>query len=112
MSAIHEKIYDYAVYGSYILYGLALFGITSFAPDYLDSLRNIIKIYISLVLIIRFNPFTNKNSRISKFDKRLVFSSAIFLLLTTSITSLVEYYIFKIVKDTPFNTIANNIRAI
>ena len=112
MSAIHEKIYDYAVYGSYILYGLALFGITSFAPDYLDSLRNIIKIYISFILIIRFNPFTNKNSTISKFDKRLVFSSAIFLLLTTSITSLVEHFIFKIAKDTPFNNIANNFRVI
>ena len=101
MSELHERLYDYAIYISYILYALALFGLSNYAPQYLDLLRDFIKVYISLVLIIKFNPFTHKSGYISTFDKKLVFSSGIFLLLTTSITSLVENYIINIVDKTP-----------
>ena len=43
MKELHERIYTYAVYISYILYALILFGITKYAPQYLDTLRNFIK---------------------------------------------------------------------
>ena len=89
---IHESIYDYAIYGSYILYLFALFGITNYAPAYLDWLKNAIKIYISVLLIWRFNPLSQKRENLSQFDRKIVFTSAIFLLLTTSATSFVEHF--------------------
>ena len=101
MSELHERLYDYAIYISYILYALALFGLSNYAPEYLDSLRDFIKLYISLVLIIKFNPFTHKSGYISTFDKKLVFSAGVFLLLTTSITTIVEKYIVDIVDNSP-----------
>ena len=92
MTLIQETIYDYAIYGSYILYFLALFGITNYAPAYLEWLKNAIKIYISVLLIWRFNPFSQKRENLSRFDRKIVFTSAVFLLLTTSATSIVEHF--------------------
>ena len=46
MTKLHESVYNYAIYGSYILYALILFGISSYAPAYLDMLKKIIKIKI------------------------------------------------------------------
>ena len=101
MSELHERLYNYAIYISYILYALALFGLSNYAPEYLDLLRDFIKLYISLVLIVKFNPFTHKSTYMSTFDKKLVFSSGVFLLLTTSITTIVEKYVINIVNKTP-----------
>ena len=92
MTLIQETIYDYAIYGSYILYLFALFGITNYAPAYLDWLKNAIKIYISILLIWRFNPLSQRRENLSQFDRKIVFTSAVFLLLTTSATSFVEHF--------------------
>ena len=88
----YETLYNVAEISSYILYFLTLIGITTFAPQYLEHLRNFIKIGISLFLIYKFHPFI-KNYKISKFDRRLIFSCALFLLLTTSLISLVSHYL-------------------
>ena len=106
---IHEAIYNYAIYISYILYILIIFGITKYAPQYLDMLKNIIKIYVSIILIVKFNPYTFKEKKISEFDSRLVFSSGIFLLLSTSIISILEKYFIDIIKNTPINNIVNDL---
>lgn len=98
MSKFHEELYKYAVYISYILYIIVLLGLSKYAPQYLDLLRDFIKIYISLILIIKFNPLKTNSSYMSEFDKKLVFSSGVFLLLTTSLTSFVEKYLNNIVK--------------
>lgn len=112
MKELHERIYTYAVYISYILYALILFGITKYAPQYLDTLRNFIKIYISLILIIKFNPFVERKKYMSEFDRKLVFSSGIFLLLTTSIITIVEKYFVKIVQKTPISGFIDNMNKI
>jgi len=91
----HKKIFVYSLYLSNILYLLALLGVSSFAPQYLDSLDNFIKIYISFFLVINFNPYTKNrilNSN-DNFDRQLAFTAGIYLLLTTSLTSYVKKYI-------------------
>lgn len=103
MSKFHEQVYTYAMYISYILYVVVLLGLSYTAPQYLDLLRDFIKIYISLILIIKFNPLVQKNKIMTEFDKQIVFSSGVFLLLTTSITSLVERYLLDIIDKTPLN---------
>lgn len=87
----HEKIFIYGLYTSYILYALILLGISSTAPKYLSKLQGYLKIYVSLFLLWRFNPY--RNERMTKFDKRVVFSCALFLLTTTTITQLTYNYL-------------------
>ena len=80
----HEKIFhlSYAIY--YIIYILSLIGVSVVAPTYLSSFTMIIKIYIAALLIWRFNPL-KKGYSCTKYDKEIIFSSAILLLLTTTI---------------------------
>lgn len=103
MNKLHENVYTYTIYITYLLYGLAIFGITNYAPAYLDILKNIIKIYVSFILIIKFNPFSKASKYMSDFDRKIVFSSGVFLFLSTSIISIIEYYFIGIVKYTPIN---------
>jgi hypothetical protein len=94
----HQQFYLTIFYLSWILYFIALFGITNFNPEYLDTLNLIIKIYVSLFLIIRFNPFTKL--KINNFDRKIIFSSGIFLLSTTAITELIKSFIITKIKTT------------
>lgn len=94
MTKLYENIFLYATYTSYLLYAIALFGLSSIAPHYLDNLRNYLKIYVALVLIYLYNPVTYKNKKFTDFDRRIVFSAGIFLLFTTTLTSFVERIIF------------------
>jgi hypothetical protein len=93
--SIHKSVYLYGIYASYILYILTLFGIYKKAPEYLSHLNMIIRLYVGLFLIIRFNPYAQ--IKFSDFDRRIVFSTGIFLLLTTIITSVVITYLSPIV---------------
>ena len=94
MTKLYENIFLYATYTSYFLYAIALFGLSSIAPHYLDKLRNYLKIYVALILIYLYNPLTYKNRKFSDFDRRIVFTAGLFLLFTTTITSFVEKVIF------------------
>jgi len=84
MVKYHQAFFDVALYTSYVLYIVAYFGIEYYNPTYLDMLENFIKYYVIGFLLIRFNPFTN--NAFNEFDRKIVFSSAIFLLATTTIT--------------------------
>ena len=60
------------------------------ASAVLISKTNVLKIYVSLVLLIRFNPFINR--QFTDFDKKIVFSSALFLISTTTINEVAINY--------------------
>ncbi len=87
----HEKAFIYGLYVSYILYAIVFLGLSTTAPKYLSYLRGFLKLYVSIFLIWRFNPYNNE--KMTLFDKRVVFSSAIFLLTTTTLTQVVLKYI-------------------
>lgn len=113
----YKTIYYVILYGSYVMYGLLLLAIlgglpnlnlSDKIPEYLTVLQNSLKYYVCFFLIIRFNPFTrSKGSEFTDFDADVVFSSAIFLLLTTSFTSIVYTHVLRQIKnplkDSPFN---------
>lgn len=82
MAKFHEFIFHSALYLSYFLYIIAYLQIGYYNPKYLDILQMYMKYYVTLFLLIRFNPFTNNN--FTDFDRKVVFSSAIFLLTTTA----------------------------
>jgi len=82
MAKLHEIVFYIALYLSYFLYIIAYLKIEYYNPKYLEMLHVYMKYYVSIFLIIRFNPFTN--SHFTEFDRKIVFSSAIFLLTTTA----------------------------
>ena len=70
MSKFYEKIFLYSLYASYILYILVLLGITNLAPEYLKYLREFLKLYIGLLLVLIYNPLTYKKRGFSEFDRK------------------------------------------
>jgi|LauGreDrversion4_2_1035121.scaffolds.fasta_scaffold02668_13 hypothetical protein len=97
MSNYHEHFFYCALYMSYILYFIAYFNIHYYNPKYLEDLREIIKYYVIAFLLIRFNPFIKP--RFTEFDRTIVFSSALFLLATTTFNKLMEsLHIVEVVK--------------
>jgi hypothetical protein len=90
-SKIQQTIFNYGLILSYILYILALFGIYNNAFMYLGTLSMILKTYVSLFLIIRFNPYIKHD--FTDFDRKIVFSAGTFLFLTTTISSILASYL-------------------
>ena len=91
MYEYHKQILDWLFHVSYVLFGLSLIGIYNKAPEYFNTLNIIIRLYISLFLILYFNP--RSKHKFSDFDRKIVFRAGIFLLLTTTITTVVKSYI-------------------
>jgi hypothetical protein len=88
----HKQLFIYALYVSYIMIIITLTGAFSWAPEYLSIIQNYIMYYISIILIGRFNPYMNITT-FDKYDKRIIFSAGITLLLTTSAVHIFENYI-------------------
>ena len=78
----------------WILYIFAVFGISSRAPQYMGLLQSLVKIYISLFLIYRFNPF--RQVKFTSLDTKVSFNAGVFLLGTTAIDGIVRHYLFKL----------------
>ena len=88
------RVFTLVVYVTWILYIVIALNLSISAPEYLNYLQSVMKIYISLFLIYRFNPF-----RIVKFtalDSKIAFSSGLFLLGTTAIDEILTNYISSI----------------
>ncbi len=79
------------VYISWILYIAIALGLSANAPQYLDTLQSFVKMYVSLFLIIRFNPF--RRVKFTKLDAKIAFSAGIFLLATTALNSILQNYL-------------------
>jgi hypothetical protein len=93
MTKLSERIFLYSLNASFALYIIVLFGVGGYAPQYLESLKSFLRIYIGLLLFINYNPYTYKQKQFGEFDRQLVFSSGIFLLLSSTIISSIESYI-------------------
>jgi hypothetical protein len=75
----------------YFLYIVVALGISSSAPAYLDTLVYYTKLYVSLFLIFRFNPF-----RLTKFtplDAKIAFNAGMFLLFATAVNGIIGFYL-------------------
>ena len=84
---IYQNVYIYSIYLCYVLYALSFFNLYTGAIDYFHSIRAYLTIYISLFLIVRFNPFTK--AKFTDFDRRVVFTAGTFLLTTTALSEIV-----------------------
>lgn len=96
----------YTVYYKYIelflygVYAVVLLGIYNTVPEYIPSLRNIILYTAVVILLLRFNSISWSNpkfailggSTFSEFDRRLIISTCLFILVTHIVSqATVEY---------------------
>lgn len=90
-----EDVYDYLLYTFYALYILVVLNLTYFnsVTKYLPTIQSALKYFVILFLIIRFNPYSN--TKVTEFDKKIIFSSSLFLLSTTTFTDLLLTYFNK-----------------
>jgi len=88
-----ELVFLYLINISFVLYIIVLLGVGGFAPKYFHYLKTFLQIYIGILLVIRYNPITYKGRDFGEFDRRLVFSSGIFLLLSTALIGSIEKYL-------------------
>ena len=93
MTKLSERIFLYSLNASFALYIIVLLGVGGYAPQYLEVLKSFLRIYIGMLLVISYNPYTYNNHKFGEFDRQLVFSSGIFLLLSSTIISSIESYI-------------------
>jgi len=85
------QAFNYYIAFSYFIYIAVLLGVFTTVPQYVTILNSFIKILIAFVLLYKFNPLQD-NYTLTKFDKKIVFSSGVYLLFTTVIGEyLVEY---------------------
>ena len=88
---LQNKIYDILVYITWFLYIIIALGLSANAPEYLDDLQYYVKLYVSLFLIYRFNPF--RRVKFTGLDAKIAFSAGVFLLATTAINSVLQNYV-------------------
>lgn len=72
----------------YLLYFGTLSGIIFFNADYLNTFKIIMHSFICLFLLLRFHPF--REHTVSKYDARIIFASAVILLLNTGIVESIN----------------------
>lgn len=103
-----DKVFDYVTIFTYILYIVIALGFSASAPKYLDDLLFYTKMYISLFLIYRFNPFTI--SKFTPLDAKIAYNAGIFLLFTTLLNSVLVNYIntFKMLVQTSVDKVKAN----
>jgi hypothetical protein len=84
-------MFDIIVYITWVLYVVIALGLSANAPQYLDDLQYYIKLYVSIFLIYRFNPF--RRVRFTGLDAKIAFSAGVFLFATTAINNVLHNYL-------------------
>lgn len=95
LTRFQSNIMDIALGITWILYVAILFGLSTNAPDYLDELQYYVRLYVSLFLIYRFNPF--RRVKFTFLDAKIGFSAGIFLLTTIFVgstsTNIIKHFL-------------------
>lgn len=88
------QMFNIITFLSFALYFAIGIGLSANAPEYLGKLQNYTKLYVSLFLVWRFNPF--RRVRFTELDAKIAFSAGIFLLTTTAFEGIVSNYLKEI----------------
>ena len=82
------NVFTVIIYITWILYIIIALGLSARAPQYLDELQSYVKIYVSLFLLWRFNPF--RHVQFTRLDSKIAFSAGLLLLATTFINTFLQ----------------------
>ena len=92
MSDVLERIKKPAYVGMTVLlyasYFAAYAGVYIVNPIYVDALSRSLRLFICMVLIIRFHPFQQQHA-LKGFDVDIIFASAVLMLTDLGITQFV-----------------------
>ena len=80
------KYYNVLTTIFYLIYSLLFIGVIYLNHEYLYLFRMIMQILVCLFLIYRFHPF--QQHVLKSYDSRIIFSSAIFLLINIGIVEI------------------------
>lgn len=86
-----ETTFQYVYYITYILYFIIAFGLSTKAPEYLSTLDYFLKLYVSIFLIYRFNPF--RKIKFTELDRKVAFSAGFFVFATTTVNQILIHYL-------------------
>jgi hypothetical protein len=86
LNNFQERIFDFIIYLTYFLIILSFFGVSEYAPKYLNELDYYVRIYICLFLMWRFNPFRSYYD-FTNLDRKIAFSAGAFILTTTALNN-------------------------
>lgn len=117
---IFAKYSDYYKYVDVFFYGtyaVILLGFYNTVPEYIPVLRNTILYIAVFVLLLRFNTISWTNSKFailggnkfSDFDRRLIISTCIFILITHIVSETVSNYIKKQVQKNITQPVTSNV---
>ena len=77
-----ERIFDIVAYLSYFLMIISSLGVSAYAPAYSKEISSVINLYVSIVLLWRFNPIRQR-IKFSSLDRKIAFSAGAFMITTT-----------------------------
>lgn len=88
--SLQNELFKYTKYLLFFLYFVVALGLSASAPAYLEWLLFYTKIYVSLFLIVRFNPF--REIKMTPLDAKIAFNAGTFLLFTTLVNGIIGFY--------------------
>jgi hypothetical protein len=91
LTKFQNRAYNLIMGITWLLYFTIAIGLSTNAPQYLGVLQSFTKMYISLFLIYRFNPF--RRVKFTELDTKIAFGAGVFLLGTTAIDGILKYYL-------------------
>lgn len=91
---MHKYVYISLTWGFWIIYMISFTGVAVVDPTYLYVVDTLSKLYLAVLLLIRFNPFSI-NTKITSFDKQLAWSAGIYLFLSSTIVIAVQRQLLK-----------------
>ena len=83
-------IFNIIIIFSYTCVALTVLGIYPNAAMYLKNVDYYVKIYVSLFLLLRFNPF--RHVEFTELDRKIAFTSGVFIFTTTTINQILIAY--------------------
>jgi len=94
-----------------ISYGLIFIGVIYITPEYLYRFKTMMQVLVCIFLIYRFHPY--RNHVLHQYDAKIIFSSAMFLLVNISAVAVANQIItpiddtLTIASDLPLDELVN-----
>lgn len=95
----HPRVYSIITWGFWIIYIISYLGVASIDPTYISLVDTIAKLYVALLLMIRFNPLI-KDNRMTNFDKQIAWNAGLFLFLSSTFVVAVKTYMSRFIVST------------
>lgn len=87
---LHTLVITLFIFITYSILLVYTLGFFDKGKEYLTILDSYMKIYVSIFLIIRFNPFTK--NEFNDLDRKFAFTSGMLILSTSAIAQIAEKY--------------------